>query len=165
MWILCGVFGTWAIISIFAQVTNRVTDWFKSFDVFGLIPNWKFFAPRPACHDNYLYYRDHSPNGVGLWHRAFDADARNWRDPIWNPLRREEKAISDCISHLLEDAKFVDTNRIQFSTPYLAILSFISSIPNDGPAIARQFLLARQYPGHRPTPVFVSNIHLLPKKI
>jgi hypothetical protein len=155
------LFVAWALVSIVGQHRSRFSIWLRSWDLFGLVPTWTFFAPNPVSHDHYLYYRDYSFASVGPWHRAFDADVRTWWDPLWNPLRREEKAISDAMFHLLDQAREVDATRIQFSISYLTILSFVSSLPRENDVIARQFLFAVRRANDVPRPVFLSNIHVL----
>ncbi|HEV2719766.1 MAG TPA: hypothetical protein VG323_07080 [Thermoanaerobaculia bacterium] len=161
MWIFASAFSAWALISILAQFNLHSIRRLKSVDVFGLIPNWRFFA-NPVDHDSYLYYRDHSTAGVTPWRRAFNSDDRHWYDSLWGPLRREEGAIYSSTLYLLAEAEALDAERLQQCAPYLNVLSYVVSLPRSDSAAARQFLLAYQMPGCRPRPVFLSNIHPLP---
>jgi hypothetical protein len=159
--ILAVLFVIWAAISIVGQRRNSLSGWLRAWDLFGLIPTWTFFAPNPVSRDHYLYYRDYSTESVGSWHRAFDADVRTWWDPLWSPVRREEKAISDAMFHVLDQAGELGITRIQFSVSYLTVLSFVSSLPLKSDTIARQFLFAVRRGRETPRPVFLSNIHVL----
>lgn len=151
----------WAVLSVFCQWDTRLSSWIRSYDFFGLIPRWSFFAPNPVSQDSYLYYRDHGHLGAGPWRRAFQGEVRHILDSFWNPLRREEKAISDAMFHVLNQSREVSSARLQISTSYLSVLSFVCSLPREDGFIARQFMFARQSPGQKPYPVFVSNIHSL----
>jgi hypothetical protein len=154
-------FCTWAAISVVSQNLNAVSRCLRKWDFFGLIPTWTFFAPNPVNRDHYLYYRDYSFTNVGSWRRAFDADQHSWYGFLWSPLRREHKAISDAMFHIIDRAREEGPLRVQFSVSYITILSFVCTLPQERDVVARQFLFAGCRAGESPRPIFLSEVHLI----
>lgn len=151
----------WFVASVVAQIPGALSLRLRSVDTFGLIPSWSFFAPNPVRTDCHLMYRHVFKSGaVTEWTEAFV-----WRSPwtrmIWNPDRRVEKAISDASSAL---ASRKDTNGVQWSTPYLLLLNYVSELPRSSTAVAVQFALLGSF-GHQrdrnPFVRFVSDAHPL----
>lgn len=159
--VLATLFLCWGILSVLCQKKTRLAQYLRAWDSFGLIPSWTFFAPNPVSADNYLYYRDHGPSSVGVWRRAFNADSRTAVDAIWCPLRREEKAVSDAMFHLLDQSEEVGEVRLHYSISYLVILSYVESRLHDVGATATQFMFAAKRRGKNPIPLFVSDVHVI----
>lgn len=156
-----GILLLWLIASIAAQLPGPVATFLRARDAAGLIPSWSFFAPNPVRTDCHLMYRHvFGPGHVSSWTEAFV-----WRAPrtraIWNPDRRVEKAISDACSGL---ASRTDPAGVQWSTPYLLVLNYVSGLPSPAGATSVQFALLGAF-GHRadrpPFVRFVSGVHPL----
>ena len=158
---LAVVLVAWAIVSLICQPRTAISKRIRAWDRLGLIPTWTFFAPNPVRADHYLYYRDHNKDAVSPWRRAFSADRRRIVDPLWSPLRREEKVITDAMFHLMDVATVLPKMRLHFSLPYLALLTYVTGLFHDEAATATQFLIGIKYPDQDVRPVFVSNIHIL----
>jgi hypothetical protein len=155
------LFLVWLALSALAQLPGPAARKIRSLDAFGLIPSWAFFAPNPVRTDSHLVYRHILRSGhVTDWTEAFV-----WRAPslrwIWNPDRRAEKAISDASSHLVKREKLAG---VQWSTPYLLLLNYVSGLPRTSEAVAVQFALLGSF-GHQgdksPFVRFVSDCHPL----
>ncbi|WP_181446672.1 hypothetical protein [Streptomyces sp. NTH33] len=92
------LFGTLA-----AQHPNPGFHRVQRLDIFSaLFPNWRFFAPTPAQHDYHFFYRtlDHSGE-TSKWKLVDVISGRKFRQIVWFPGRRPEKAVFDICSELI----------------------------------------------------------------
>lgn len=100
-----GVVGVgWLIGTALSQHPHRSFDRLRQFDRSGLvIPNWRFFAPNPAIHDNRLAHRILWQDGsASEWIETHEIVGRTWHDGLWCPGRRRDKAVTDMCSNLLQ---------------------------------------------------------------
>jgi hypothetical protein len=156
----------WFSFAALAQLKLTAFEPLRPHDIFSLIPNWSFFAPRPGTSDYHLLFRDCDSSGnFGKWQEVALSDPRTLIGAIWNPQKRNKKALSDtvrAISILL--TKTGSLKGIHFSIPYLATLNYISSIPRSGSATQTQFMILKSdgfLSSQDPELVFVSHVHLL----
>lgn len=162
-WILAGILGAWLIISGLGQIDvsepRSVFQRIRQWDLFGLIPIWTFFAPRPAWIDYHLLYRDRLGDGtVSPWTEVVPVSGRTPVQALWNPGKRERKAIIDIVrtltreiqngrADLPEEFRFAGRTAqhlpetIFTSLGYLALLHVVSRIPRLGTASETQFLV------------------------
>ncbi|MCL6302928.1 hypothetical protein [Streptomyces kronopolitis] len=115
-------------------------------DTLSLLPNWRFFAPTPAKHDFHLLYRTLSQDGTtSPWKGLETTTRRRFRQIVWFPTRRQEKAIHDICSEILQGGG----KGIDFVTnlpAYRVLLSYIErhmSSDAEGSVKGFQFTLAR----------------------
>lgn len=178
------VFATWFLVSILGQV--NVVDprsrfqRMRRYDVFGLIPVWTFFAPRPAWTDYHLLYRDLLDTGeVTAWSEVVTVPKRRSLHAVWNPDKHTRKAVIDLIrtftkelEHVARGAGIPDGTlptaaqlpaRILTSMSYLSLLSAASAQPHFGNPRATQLLVMKRdpTPGARPRAMLVSPFHQL----
>ena len=151
----------WFVASILGQFPGRLNDRLRARDAFGLIPSWSFFSPNPARSDCHLVYRHVIRGGnVTDWTETF-VWRPTWARSIWNPDRRVEKAISDANSHL---ARLKEVDGVQWLTPYLLLLNYVSGLPRPVEAVAVQYALLGSF-GHdvsaAPFVRFASDVHPL----
>ncbi|MFF7638388.1 hypothetical protein ACFZB9_35345 [Kitasatospora sp. NPDC008050] len=67
-----------------------------------LIPNWRFFAPEPAQHDVHLLHRVRLADEAGTaWPQTNPIAERTWRQSVWFPERRRDKAMFDLCAELI----------------------------------------------------------------
>lgn len=96
-----------------------------------LVPMWSFFAPRPGMHDYHLVYRWFSNSqSKAKWREAINYQPTffSW---IWNPQKKDIKALNDLSLELLRAChNSSDDRAIITSVPYLVILNHINSIIN-----------------------------------
>jgi hypothetical protein len=163
--VVAGIMIGWLLLSALCQIPCSLTRWIRAFDLAGLIPVWPFFAPVPGTCDYYLLYRDKLPDGsLSDWREILLCDDRRYWQLIWNPRKREKKALFDLTAALMAEARPDAIQAIQLSVPYLAILTFVSSLPRRYPACATQFLLMMTDEtsiGVVPEPIFTSAVHSL----
>lgn len=124
-----GIFlGTWFLLSLLTQIRIDSIQRLRKWDLLGLLPMWWFFAPIPARGDIHLLYRCQLQDCTVLdWREIRPGGRRNWFSLIWNPGRRERKALFDISNGLLAErrAKGVDTSDISLSLTYLLLLNYV----------------------------------------
>ncbi|MFD0407333.1 hypothetical protein [Kitasatospora sp. NPDC127116] len=157
----------WFIVSAVGQLTvpRRLLDRLRAWDIFGIVPNYRFFAPRPVQHDYHLLMRTAGSSGeFGPWHQVAGPPDRCWWHIAWNPDRRAFKGLSDVMSV----AHRFDVQRpraVQVSLPYLAILNYVTAVASRDPAAREvQFVLAISHgvlSDESPDVIFKSGRHRL----
>jgi len=156
-------FGIWTLLSLLVlfpkfKLHLRKRDWFL------LVPEWRFFAPRPAQTDFHLLYRDRFPDGsVTEWTEVQLVNERGWGCVIWNPRKRRSKALFDVVLELFSLATLLDQAQV-FSTAYLTLLNYISNLPRSISPEFTQFLLIQSYGSSQekePDVMYLSKLHLL----
>ncbi|ASU80657.1 hypothetical protein CDG81_22995 [Actinopolyspora erythraea] len=95
---------TWFLLTLLCQLPHRSLDRLRALDRAGVwLPDWRFFAPEPARHDFRLAYRVVPPDGdASPWWSETGARRRVPAHLLWFPQRREDKALFDVCSELLE---------------------------------------------------------------
>lgn len=155
----------WLLLSALTQLKLRVFQRLKARDIFSLLPNWSFFAPRPGTFDYHILFRDSDSSGeFGKWEEVPLADQRTLWGAVWNPQKRNKKALSDAVHAITLRSKDGPGTRIQLSIPYLAALNYISSIPRSNGSTHTQFMILRSEGflwNRDPELVFLSYVHRL----
>ncbi len=137
----------------------------KARDIFSLIPNWSFFAPRPGTSDYHLLFRDIGADGeCGKWRELSLSDARTLWGAIWNAQKRSRKVLSDVVRGLVRLAQDKSRKDFCLTLPYLAILNYVSSLPRNDRSVRTQFMILMSHgflSEQDPQFVFMSNVHRL----
>jgi hypothetical protein len=160
------LFAVWFLLTAVGQLGVPLARRIRSWDVCMLLPSFRFFAPTPSVHDLHLLYRDHlASGGVTRWYEVPAARPPQWINPVWNPGRRQNKALFDTTQHL---ARQINENRaspkaIVVSIPYLALLNYVSALPRPHLVSSTQFLVMRtdRLKGGEPLTFFVSSRHAI----
>ena len=94
---------TWFGVTVLSQHPQQAFDRFRRYDVAGLmIGNWRFFAPEPAQHDFHLLHRVLTADDEQTpWVETIEIPRRTWRQMVWFPERRQDKAIFDICVDLI----------------------------------------------------------------
>jgi hypothetical protein len=164
MTLICiAILAGWFLISVLSQLNLKVVAPLKAHDIFSLIPNWSFFAPRPGTSDYHLLFRDSDSSAEwGGWHEIPLADTRTLWGAIWNPEKRKTKALSDVVRGLVRLAQDRKLRDFSLTLPYLSILNFVSSIPRSTPCVQTQFMILKSegfFADQDPQFLFMSNMH------
>lgn len=133
-------FAVWAAASL-AALVPRCTPWLRTHDYAGLLPQWKFFAPIPGRGDFHLLYRDVYEDGVTDWTEIAVGEERRWWNFLWNPRRRERKAVFDAARELPAYLMPEWREGAPISVPYLILLTYVSAQPRTLTPLRTQFLL------------------------
>lgn len=82
----------WMILSMLAQGKSRLNRPIRRFDLFILIPNFRFFCPSPVKEDFHLYYRKRGEDLTwNEWTELRVGEKNPWICFVWNPRRRDRK--------------------------------------------------------------------------
>ena len=151
-------------MSVVCQIPWRRLAKLQSWDRFGIVGRWNFFAPLPGTSDYHLLVRDHYDGGViGAWTElVLTGPPRGPDSAVWNPDKRVPKAFFDLTSMLARHAATWPnpTQTVPLSVPYLMLLNAVVSLTWSPLARARQFLLMRTDGAEKnPEIIFVSNVH------
>ncbi|MEV6795389.1 hypothetical protein AB0M87_26125 [Streptomyces sp. NPDC051320] len=88
--------------TVATQHPNPAFNRLQRKDTLSLLPNWRFFAPTPATHDDHLLYRTLDGNGQTSAWRDIDVIAgRKVSQVVWFATRRQEKAVFDVCAEIL----------------------------------------------------------------
>jgi hypothetical protein len=167
MTVICiAILAVWLLVSLLAQLNVKVVAPLKAHDLFSLIPNWSFFAPRPGTSDYHLVFRDCDWNGE--WSRWKEIPLTERRrtlwGAIWNPEKRKTKTLSDVVRGLVRLAQDKTLGDFSFTLPYLSILNYVSSLPRVAPSKQTQFMILKSegfFSDQDPQFLFLSNMHNL----
>jgi hypothetical protein len=154
-------FVAWAVGSL-AVLVSRFTPWLRNHDLIGLLPQWKFFAPIPGRGDFHLLYRDVYAHGVTDWTEIAFAEEGGWWTCLWNPRRRESKAVFDAARELPAYLTPEWQESATISVPYLTFLTYVSGQARTVPPLRTQFLLMYSeaaLEGGRPQVSMLSHAH------
>jgi hypothetical protein len=153
--LVVGTLFCWFVCSILAQ--RRPTRMF-TFDPGGLLPNYRFFAPRPISFDLYLVTRTSDRDSKGTW-EFYDVSQKSLGCLVWNPHHRLRKGITDLVGSLRRAA---NSAHIHLTHPYLVLLNLTVNRYGNRPDVnGVQFALVRSYGYERSSleMFFISNIH------
>ena len=158
-----GLLGSWFALTCISALPGGRRIWGNSVLLPKLVPTWSFFAPNPGSHDFRLLYRDELAGGsITGWHevRAFP-ERRAPTAALWNPGQRRKKALFDLAQELTAGSSTWDgePQLVKLSVPYLAILTFVSSLDRTALSRRRQFLVAATSRRDEPRVLFVSGMH------
>lgn len=145
------------LVWLVASAINQFSwPWWKrvaGFDLFGLLPYWTFFAPRPGTDDTRLVYRDVMDDGSrGGWIEvATICESSPLLRMLWHPAKLDNKALSDLVQMLATEVQARDTKpaAMLISLPYVQLLEAVMRAPREERVTARQFALLRTH-GERP---------------
>jgi hypothetical protein len=155
---LGGLFVLIAVRQVSSQQYHRLTGW----DIAGLLPVWRFFAPEPGRFDYHLLYRDKLRNElITPWREIQTTTSCGSLRAIWNPSKRSNKALVDIVSDLAREWNEVDDGRIMYSVPYIALLNRVSNLPRLQDADGTQFavFVSPGLTGQSAELLFASNFH------
>jgi hypothetical protein len=153
----------WLISAIFSQGKQKKI---LRFDFLGLIPNCRFFAPRPISRDLNVYARGLSTIGETTPWKPIFFTKKPWYCFIWNPHQRLRKILLDLLQQLQRFRDEKDTWHISF--PYLTLLYTSTHLFNKNPNMySVQFMIACHagYEEDTNDILFLSNIHRIEKSI
>jgi len=164
MYIACAVLISGWIALTALNHLPVVSKWLGRLDVGRVLPKWSFFAPNPGMHDYILAFRTFSvEGGSSNWRNTELRDCRPRWASIWNPHRRESKALNDIVQTIRRnlDGDF-DEKTIPLSTAYLMVLAYVNNQAAIVPGAQRIQFVLLQSTGHQDRALdvaFLSQIH------
>ncbi|MEV3854918.1 hypothetical protein AB0J38_11385 [Streptomyces sp. NPDC050095] len=120
-------FAAWLIATLASQHPNRIFQGPRRYDRFALmLPDWRFFAPKPAAYDFHLLYRTLSTfGGRSQWKPASQIADRRWFHAVWNPRIRLNKTLFDICSEALHYATHMEKAELLNSSQYKLLKAFV----------------------------------------
>jgi hypothetical protein len=88
----------WWAVTLFAQIAPRRALSLRRYDVFGLVPTFRLFAPRPRFRDHALEFRF---SADAPWSALDLRGARGSRGFFWNPHAPLSAIAANAIEALL----------------------------------------------------------------
>ncbi len=161
---LAGLFIIWGLCTILVHFP-RFSETIRVLDFFVVIPEWRFFAPNPGRGDFFLLYRDQlADETITDWREIEIVRERALWSGLWNPRRREAKALFDaCVE--LSKTKRDAPDSVLASIPYLTLLTYVSTQPRwSSSTLHTQFLVMMQdndQPDREVKPLYLSEFHSL----
>lgn len=126
------VFGAAVALTAISQLPGQSFDRLRRRDLFGLIPNWKFFAPVPATDDHEVFHRIRSSDGEWQeWQRTSPPAPRRLAHLVWFPGRRADKGIFDHATELAQMAAVADATELVLSSSYLVVAAAVQRRVNE----------------------------------
>lgn len=135
-----------------------------------LLPDSRFFAPRPAADEKHLLVRDQLPDGtLTAWAEPFPPVPRRALQAVWNPDLHRQKTLWDALAQLRRhgmEAVLPAAGVVVRTPPYLYLLTLVTRrAPHHPDAVRTQFLVVSSG-GHDegvvPSVEFRSALHDLP---
>lgn len=154
--------GSWFGLTCISALPGGRRLWGRSLLIPKLVPTWSFFAPVPGTHDFRLLYRDELAGGtVTPWREVNPYSERRATAALWNPGQRRKKALFDLAQELtgVGSSWRSDPQLVKLSVPYLALLTFVSSLERSALSRRRQFVVALTSRRDEPQVIFVSGMH------
>ncbi len=101
--VVIGGLAAWFGVTVLSQHPQQIFDRFRRYDYTGLlIGNWRFFAPEPAQHDFHVLHRVLLADDAQTpWVETTHIPKRIWRQMVWFPERRQDKAVFDICAELI----------------------------------------------------------------
>lgn len=156
-------YGFWGVLSLVCQGNHPIVKSIKSHDVFGLIPNFKFFCPNPVRNDYHLYYRKcNALNGWDQWEEICIPKRHRIFSMLWNPGKRERKVFTSAIRKIKTTYKN-KPERVK-GPVYTFFLKYILQYASAGDTDSVQFKITTRQDLNKKSEesvIFVSAIHFL----
>ncbi|MEM8621763.1 MAG: hypothetical protein AAGF73_18815 [Actinomycetota bacterium] len=116
----------WLVATAASQHANRNFDRVRSNPwTMTLLPDWRFFAPRPAIHDYRVMYRWVDDAGEpSAWQDAAEIAPRRLAQALWFPERRTQKGLFDACTELTK-AVGLDPDRLHRSVAYRLVRDYV----------------------------------------
>jgi hypothetical protein len=150
----------WLVLSIIAQGQNHFNSSVKARDFLNLIPNYRFFCPKPIQHDFHAYYRHQEKDGKFNEWKKVELGSKNYLICfLWNPEKFSRKTFYTIVTALMNcpDRKYVHLNRY-----YRLLLNHINSYSVKSEHRFTQFKIMRNQglnSGYQDEELFVSILH------
>ena len=159
--LLAVLFVLWWGVAVMGQMRASVVSRMRAYDVFELIPAYRFFAPVPRFTEHLLELRTDDAS----WTAVSTSFPRGWRSAFWNPEKRFATAFHLTAGRLLTHGKHQGMASAKQSLAYLQMLSIVETIAlvrTSLPPSRVQFRLVNvsDSPAHV---VFCSDWHALPR--
>jgi hypothetical protein len=164
-WAVVVALGGWLAATVRFHVPIADNLELRRKDLFGLVPDWRFFAPTPAKLDYHVLYRDRLVDGtMSDWTELQFGRPRRWYCFVWNPYRRDRKGMFDLVTEMARIIRDDGEEYLNASVAYLTFLTYVSGLPRMPGSVITQFCVMASDPrrlDREPEPLIVSDSHWL----
>jgi hypothetical protein len=120
----------------------RAADWAE------LIPQYRFFVPRPDGREHALVARSRDAGTVGSWRVVTRAPPRRWWHAVFNPASKRAEVVEQlqrCLEHDLRDvaAGRSPASSVFPSRGYLGLLRWATTASEGGDALQFAVVVVR----------------------
>ncbi|ARV16644.1 hypothetical protein [Polaribacter sp. SA4-12] len=154
---IIALFSFWLISTALYQFNTSFLD---KVDIFGLLPSFRFFAPRPVSRDLRVYCKGYTLNREATNWIPVLKSTKNYWCFIWNPDHRLRKSIFDLYEELDPFRKTPDIWHL--TLPYLIFLNAAESTLKSKPGIDQIQFTVACFAGFEDSThdlLFISNLH------
>lgn len=161
--VIGSVFAVWLLVSIAGQWKFALMSRLRTVDFLHLIPNWRFFAPRPSRRDYHLDFRVQiGPKQTTRWTRLPMNAQRRLTSTIWYPEKRVRKTFNTAVRRIIRRLRASGPDAVAQSLAYLQLLHYVQNHPELPEGCWTQFRIvsSQDYAvDTRPRTAFVSPWH------
>ena len=163
--IVAALLALWFTVSVIGQFDSELARRLRSHDHFSLIPRWTFFAPRPGVTDYHLLYQGFQHETDFAWREVALSEPRTLFGAIWNPQKRNRKALGDSVRAFVRMTRSLDHEtlwQLQYTIPYIAVLSYLADISKSAECTHIRFIILESdgyYSEQEPRLLFLSARH------
>lgn len=156
--VLSIIFTLWVVFTIVRQLNNSKIQNFDSLD---LIPNCRFFAPKPLSKDYRIFSQVISSgdcNGQDVYTSCFSYEKR-WYAFAWNPNQKIIKTVNDLCASIIKNLQSKN-----YDLPYFILLNMVNELykhDQDAQKIRFVIVFYSGYENQDYTIAFQSNIHTI----
>jgi hypothetical protein len=114
----------WGVVSFLVQGETNLRAKIKSLDILNILPNYKFFCPRPIRIDYHLHYRCCLADKTWDEWKEIEFGKRNLLiGCIWNPAKRQRKVFYK-IAKLIKNESSKNIERKNYLL-YRSLLNYV----------------------------------------
>jgi hypothetical protein len=165
--IVISLLGGWFVFSLVYQMfMNRLRPSMRRYDIFWVLPAFRFFHERPPYF--VLSYRDRFHSGEeSSWQDIHFQRPARWYIALWHPHFIPSNTIEvlmGTFADLMSQEKSPSMTHIQQQLPYRMLLRYVARYPSSPSVQARQFRILRGTEHLEDAPdtvIFVSGYHEL----
>jgi hypothetical protein len=127
--VIPAAFGAHLAATLFTQLPGNGFGRVREFDLFAVVPSWRFFAPRPATTDYHLFCRGLSEDGTtSSWEDVHPPVNRSAMHAVWFPSHRTQKALFDVMTDLLSVFRSVDGSSVNDQPSYKVLERYVLQV-------------------------------------
>ena len=113
------------LLTVIVQNEGPKKEKLKKLDMLNIVPNYKFFCPKPVRYDYHLYYRVIDNRNPTDWQKVPIGKKKNGLSFVWNPYKKEKKAFTRMIQLIRQQYK--GRKKKTYGYMYMTLLDFVRS--------------------------------------
>jgi hypothetical protein len=125
--LLAVLFGFWIVLTVLQHTSPELAKRIAHADIFGLVPIWTFFAPKPGTIDWLLLYRlELEDMSFSAWSPVrYSVRLGHYPRMFINPYKKINKATADLVGAFEQERRVANGRNMLLSVPYLVWLNVV----------------------------------------